>query len=77
MSEKGKQSEPVGKLYLFDEPEHKVVTKYLAWVVVMVLFVLMILWYYSTYKQKRCSYAVYGHDKAWYFKREHERNASQ
>lgn len=62
---------PQGMLYLADEEPSKVAIKYFAWLAVMVLFIIMMVWFRDLHKKQRCSFDIYGGTSAKYLKRHH------
>ena len=62
-----------GMIYLVDEKPEHVAIKYIIWLTIMILFVLVLMWFTSINKQK-CNYDVYG-DKAHYiYNKQHNNN---
>lgn len=60
--------DPQGHLYLVDEDPSKVAVKYFAWLIVMVLFIVMLVWFRDLNKKQKCSFDIYGDHTSKYLK---------
>ena len=53
--------QPVGVILLQDEPTGHVAVKWLGWIIVMMLFVIILVWFAKYFEKPYCDFGPYGH----------------